>query len=120
MRNSAISVTLRPPPQKSRGRFPFNESRSGSFLPFLLRLRLRRDEQILALCSFRVALCLASALLTQEFSCLSEWISGLLLHVFIFLSWQHTPGEEKGLQKHLSLRHQARMTKAPVEQLEET
>lgn len=65
------TVTLRPL-KKSRSWFPFNESHLAqefSSTQFLPRLSLHRDVlvQILSFCSFRVALCLASALLTQGF-----------------------------------------------------
>lgn len=100
---SFTSVTLRPL-KKRRSSFPFNENclaqefSSWHFF-VLLRSRLHRDVlvQILSFCSFRVALCLASTLLTQGFlyPSLLVWISRQLLHVFIFLSWQHTHQEKK-------------------------
>lgn len=91
---------------------------------FLLRLRLHRDVlvQILPLCSFRVALCLASALLTQGFLVsVSQCGFQDSYYMFSFFS----PGnymlrEEKDLLKHLPRCHQAGMTKAPLEQLQET
>lgn len=62
--------------------------------------------------SFRVDLCVASALPSRGFLMCASFRS--FATVFVFLSWQHAPREEKDLSKHLSLCHQARMTKAPI------